>query len=189
MFWFEDVLIPARGQQGADGRFTHFAAIALAVLGQQFVEGFNAFHADQVIQLLARVREVLAQVVVHFDALFRQFGVQHLSDQRDTAAAAGSGFGFRFQRRNGVTAFVDGGDQHAFGDIEAGADLRAVRQFIDADRRLAAGGVRREDQRVRILRQFDGVQHQLQQVAVVAGVAHQHRTEQGFVVWLTIRRL
>lgn len=63
-------------------------------------------------------------------------------------------------------------------DVEAGANLRAVWQFIDADRRLAAGRVRQEDQRVRVFRQFDGVQHQLEQVAEVAGIAHQHRTEQ-----------
>ena len=182
MFWFEHVLIPAGRQQGADGRFTHFTAVALAVFRQQFVEGLDAFHADQMVQLLARVSEVLAQVVVHFDALFRQLGVQHLSDQRNTAAAAGTGFGFRFQRRNGVAPFVDRGDQHAFGDVEAGANLRAVRQFIHADGRLAAGGMRREDQRVRVFRQLDGVEHQLEQVAEVAGVAHQHRAEQGFVV-------
>ena len=182
MFWFEHVLIPAGRQQGADGRFTHFTAVTLAVFLQQFVEGLDAFHADQMVQLLARVSEVLAQVVVHFNALFCQLGVQHLGDQRDTAAAAGPGFGFRLQRRNGVAAFVNGGDQHAFGDVEAGTDLRAVRQFIHTDGRLTAGGVRREDQRVRVFRQLNGVQHQLEQVAEVAGVAHQHRPEQGFVV-------
>ncbi len=149
---------------------------------QQFVEGLNAFHADQVIQLLARVSEVLAQVVVHFDALFRQLGVQHLSNQRNAAATASPGFGFRLQRRNGVTAFVDGGDQHAFGHVEAGANLCAVRQFIHADGRFTAGGVRWQDQRVRVFRQLDGVQHQLEQVTKVAGIAHQHRPEQGFVV-------
>lgn len=128
----EDVLIPAGGQQGADGWFTNFTAVALAVFGQQFVEGFDAFHADQVEQLLAGVSEVFAQVVVDLDALFRQLGVEHLGDQRDTAAAAGTGLGFRFQRRDGMAAFVNGGDQVAFADVKAGADLRAVRQFIDA---------------------------------------------------------
>ncbi len=173
----EHVLIPAGGQQRTDGRFTDFTPVALAMFLQQFVEGFDAFHADQVVQLLARVSEVLAQVVVHFDTLFRQFGVEHLGDQRDTAAAAGTGFGFGFQRRHGMAALVDGGDQHAFGDIEAGANLRAVRQFIDTNRRLTAGRMGWQDQCVRILRQLDGVQHQLQQVAEVAGITHQHRPE------------
>jgi hypothetical protein len=81
-----------------------------------------------------------------------------------------------------VAAFVDGGNQVAFGDVEAGADLRAVRQFIDADRRLTAAGVRRQNQRIRVFRQFNGVQHQLQQVAEVAGVADQYRAEQRFVI-------
>ncbi|VFT73442.1 Uncharacterised protein [Klebsiella aerogenes] len=179
---FEDVLIPAGGQQRADGRLTDLAAITLTVFFQQFVEGFNAFHADQVEQLLAGVSEVFAQVVVDLDALFRQFGIEHLRHQRDTTPAAGSGFGFRFQRRDGVAAFVDGGDQVAFTDVKAGADLRAVRQFIDADRRLAAAGVGRKDQRIRIFRQLDSVEHQLQQIAIVAGVADQHRAEQRFIV-------
>ncbi|MBN0871716.1 hypothetical protein JTL93_36350, partial [Pseudomonas aeruginosa] len=56
-------------------------------------------------------------------------------------------------------------DQVAFADVKAGADLRAVRQFIDADGRLAAAGVGREDQRIRVFRQLDGVEHQLQQIA------------------------
>ena len=182
MLGLEHVLVPAGGQQRADGRFTYFTAVALAVLRQQLVEGLDAFHADQVVQLLTRVSKVLAQVVVDFDALFRQLGVQHLGHQRNTAAAAGTGFGFRLQRRHGVAAFIDGGDEHAFGDVEAGANLGAVRQFIHADGRFAAGGVRREDQRVRVFRQLDGVQHQLEQVAEVAGVPHQHRAEQGFIV-------
>ncbi len=71
MLRLEDVLVPAGGQQRADGRFTHFAAVALAVLRQQLVEGLDAFHADQVVQLLARIGEVLAQVMVDLDALLR----------------------------------------------------------------------------------------------------------------------
>ena len=182
MLRLEDVLIPAGGQQGTDGRLTDFTAVALTVFFQQLVEGFDAFHADQVEQLLTGVSEVFAQIVVDLDALFRQLGVEHLSDQRNAAPAAGPGFGFRFQRRHGVAAFVDSGDQVAFADVKAGADLRAVRQFIDADGRLAAAGVGREDQRIRVFRQLDGVEHQLQQIAVVAGVADQYRAEQRFVV-------
>ncbi len=178
----EHVLIPAGGQQRTDGWFTHFTAVTLAVFLQQLVEGFDAFHADQVIQLLARVSEVLAQVVVHFNALFRQLGVEHLGDQWDTTAAAGTGFGFGLQRRHGVATLIDGRNQHAFGDIEAGANLCAVWQFIDTNRRLTAGRVGWQDQGVRVLRQFDGVQYQLEQVTEVAGITHQHRTEQGLVV-------
>ncbi|GAR58338.1 hypothetical protein NGUA15_00067 [Salmonella enterica] len=126
---------------------------------------------------------MLAQVVVDFNTLFRQFGVQYLRHQRDAAAAAGSGFGFRFQRRHGMTAFIDSGDQIAFSHIEAGADLRAVRQFIHADRGFTTTRVRRQDQRIRVFRQFDGVQYQLQQIAVIAGVADQYCAEQRFVIF------
>ena len=84
---------------------------------------------------------MFAQIVVNFDTLFRQFGVQDLRYRWDTPTATGTRFGFRFQRRNGMTAFVDSGNQHAFGDIEAGANLRAIRQFIDTDRRLTAARV------------------------------------------------
>ncbi len=97
-------------------------------------------------QFLTRISKVFTQVVVNFDTLFRQFRVQYLSDQRNTTAAARTGFGFGFQRRNGVAAFVDSSNQVAFGDVEAGADLRAVRQFINTDRRLTATRVRWQDQ-------------------------------------------
>ena len=97
-------------------------------------------------QFLTRISKVFAQVVVNFDALLRQFRVQYLSDQRDTATAASTRFGFSFQRRNGVAAFVDSSNQVAFGDVEAGADLRAVRQFINTDRRLTATRVPAESE-------------------------------------------
>ena len=183
MFRLQNVFVPAGGQQRTDGRFTNFTTVTFAVFRQQFFEGFNAFNADQMEQFLTRISKVFTQVVVNFDTLFRQFRVQYLSDQRNTTAAARTGFGFGFQRRNGVAAFVDSSNQVAFGDVEAGADLRAVRQFINTDRRLTATRVRWQDQGIRVFRQLDSVQHQLQQVAVVAGIAHQYRTEQGFVVF------
>ena len=77
MLRLEDVFVPARGQQRADGGFTHFAAVAFAVFGQQCLERLDAFDADQVEQLLARIGEVFAQVVVDLDALLAQLGVQH----------------------------------------------------------------------------------------------------------------
>ncbi len=146
MFRLQNVFVPAGGQQRTDGRFTNFTTVAFAVFRQQFFEGFNAFNADQMEQFLTRISKVFTQVVVNFDTLFRQFRVQYLSDQRNTTAAARTGFGFGFQRRNGVAAFVDSSNQVAFGDVEAGADLRAVRQFINTDRRLTATRVRWQDQ-------------------------------------------
>ncbi|MNO92438.1 hypothetical protein D3C76_840130 [compost metagenome] len=40
----------------------------------------------------------------------------------------------------------------------------------------------RQDQGVRVFRQFDSIQHQLKQVAEITGIAHQHRPQEGFVV-------
>ena len=130
---FQNIFVPAGGQQRANGRFTNLTAVAFTVFCQQLFKGFDAFHADEVEQFLTGVRKVLAQVIVDFDALFRQFGVENLSHQRDTAAAAGAGFGFCFQRRHGVAAFINSGNQCAFGDVKAGANLCAVRQFIHAN--------------------------------------------------------
>ena len=112
---------------------------------QQLFEGFNAFYANEMEQFLTRVREVFTQVVVNFNTLFRQFSVQYLRYQRD-APAAGTGFGFSFQRRNGVATFIDSSNQHAFRDVEAGTNLRAVRQFIYADRWFAAARMCWQDQ-------------------------------------------
>ena len=41
----------------------------------------------------------------------------------------------------------------------------------------------RQNQRVRVFRQFNTVEHQLQQIAVIAGVSDQHRAKQGFIVF------
>ncbi len=173
----------------ANRRFvTNFTTVAFAVFRQQFFEGFNAFNANRMEQFLTRISKVFAQVVVNFDALFRQLRVcQYLSNQRDTATAASTRFGFSFQRRNGVAAFVDGSDQITFGDVEAGADLRAVRQFINTDRRLAATRVCWQDQGIRVFRQFDSVS------ARVAGYRSRCSTSTApsrvLLSSLTIRRL
>ena len=58
-----------------------------AVLRDHVVERLQIADADQVEELLARVREVLAQVVLHVDAALLQLGVEDLLDQRAAAAA------------------------------------------------------------------------------------------------------
>jgi len=74
---------------------------------------------------------VLTQVVVYLNALTAQFGIQHLGDERDAAAAARAGTGFRFQRRNRMAAALYRFNDVAFADIKAGAYLRAIRQGVD----------------------------------------------------------
>ena len=121
-------------------------------------------------------------MIVDLDALTAQLGVQHLRHQRNAAAAAGTGAGFALQRGDGMAAALDRFDDVAFADVEAGANLRAIRQRIDPHYRLFAAA-RRQDQPFWIFRQRDGVEHQLQQIAVVAGIADQHRAEQGFAIF------
>lgn len=135
-------------------------------------------------QFLTRISKVFVQVVVNFDVLFRQFRVQYLSDQRDIVIVVSIRFGFSFQRRNCVVVFVDGSNQIIFGDVEVGVDLRVVRQFINIDRRFVVIRVCWQDQGIRVFRQFDSVQYQLQQVIVVVGIVYQYRIEQGFVVFV-----
>ena len=124
-------LVPARGEHRRDGRFADVAAHTSAVLVDQCVEGLHLADAHQVIQLLARVREVFAQVVVYRDAADRELGFQHL---RATSGA---------QPPHDVAAFVaffnapmrraagfDGGADRTFRDVVARTDLRrrGVRQ-------------------------------------------------------------
>ncbi len=60
---------------------------------------------------------------------------------------------------------------------------RAVRQFIHADSGFTTARVRRQISGPGFFRQFDGVQYQLQQIAVIAGVADQYCAEQIFVIF------
>lgn len=118
------MLVPAGGEDGADRGLAHLATIALTVFGQQLLEALDPFHLDQVEQLLAGVGEVAAQVVVDLYALFHQFGVEHLTDERHAAAAAGTGLGVLLDGgQGGVTLGHRLGDV-ALGDVEAGADWR-----------------------------------------------------------------
>lgn len=79
------------------------------------------------------VSEVFVQIVVDFDVLFCQFGVEYLSDQWNIVFVVGFGFGFCFQCCYGVVVFVDSGDQVVFVDVKVGVDLCVVWQFIDVD--------------------------------------------------------
>ena len=176
------MLVPAGGEDGADGRFAHLAAIALTVFGQQLVEALDPLHLDQMEQLLTGVGEVGAEVVVDLDALLHQLGVEHLTDERHAAAAAGTGLGVLLDGGQRGVALGHGLGDVALGDVEAGADLGAFRQGIHPQRRLGTG-VGGQDQGVRVARQRQGVEHHLQQVAVIFHVTHQHGAEQAAVVF------
>lgn len=118
---------------------------------------------------------MFAHVVIHLHAALGQLAVQHLLDQSGAAAAGGGGLGAGFQITNGGGAIIDGGAQRAFGNIVAGADLGTIRQGIGAEHGGIAGG--RSDQSGGFSGQVDLVQAQLQQVAIIFGVAHQYRAQ------------
>jgi len=101
-----------------------FAAQTLAVFVQQFVEGFDFFHHHQVIQILASVRKMLANISTDFHAQLGQFAIQYRLQQRGAPAATGAGLGLGFQAaERGATGF-DCAANLAFADIVTGANLR-----------------------------------------------------------------
>ncbi|CAH0152106.1 hypothetical protein SRABI106_00468 [Rahnella aquatilis] len=82
-----------------------------------------------------------------------------------------------------MTTALNRFDDIAFGDVKTRTDLRAFRQGIGANHRATAACVSGQDQRIGIFRQWNTVQHQLQQIAVIAGITDQHGTEQRFIVF------
>ncbi|MDT4827794.1 hypothetical protein FQZ97_611530 [compost metagenome] len=146
--------------------------MALAVFRQHLVEGLDAFHADDAVQLLAGEGEVLAEALVHRHPACAQFVLDHLLEQRRAAAAAGCGPGACLDPGEVAAAAVDGGADRALADVVAGAHGGAGRQRVGAQRRGRLAG--REDQHGRIGRQLDAVLRVLQQGVVVAVVADQY---------------
>ena len=134
------------------------------------------------VQLLARIREVFAQILFHFDAEFGEFGIQYLAYQRGTTAAAGAGFGGGLERAQLGNAVLHGAAQLTLGDVVAGADLGGIRQFVHAHGRCGGAVALGQDQGVGEFRQLDVVEHHLQQGAIVFCFADQYGTEQIFAV-------
>ncbi|MNP49268.1 hypothetical protein D3C76_1434430 [compost metagenome] len=86
---------------------------------EQVIEGANAAYADQPVELLAGVGEVLAQAFVDRHATGRQFVLEDLLEQRRTAAAAGGGLGATLDRGEVATATVDGSAHRTLADVMA----------------------------------------------------------------------
>lgn len=120
---------------------------------------------------------MFTQVVINFDTLFRQFAFStQVTAEYQPPQPVPAGLA---QRRNGVAAFVILGNQVTFGDVEAGGALSAVYRATDGTLPECAGSVRVSGSSI-------SVQHRLSKVAVVNNPQY---TEQGFVVFMTIRRL
>ncbi|MNS61706.1 hypothetical protein D3C72_947390 [compost metagenome] len=153
------------------------------MLREQVGEAADLAHADEVVQLLARVGEMLAQVVVHGHAALGHFHLHDLRDQRHAAAAGGAGLGAGLHLGGRAHALAHGLADLALGDAVARADLRAVGQRIDAQARLGLAVARRQDEELGFVGQRDAVERQLQQRAVLAGVADQHRAQELLAVF------
>ena len=178
MLGHQDVLIPQRGEDRRHRRLADVAAAALAVGDEGCVEALDAPDLDEVEQALARVREVLAEVVVHREAACLELGIEYLLHQGRAAAAGGARLGAFLQRADGGIARVDCRAERTLADVVAGANDRTRRQQIDAQAFLRTTFAGRQDEVFRVLRQRDGVERELQEIAVVLGIAHQHRAEQ-----------
>jgi hypothetical protein len=66
------------------------------VLGEERVERLVLVEADQVVELLPVVREVLAEVIADADARPLQLHLEEIGDQGDAGAAGRAGLGAAF---------------------------------------------------------------------------------------------
>src|SRR3546814_12451833 len=71
----------------------------LTVLVQHLLEAFELADTHQVIQLLARIRKVFAEMIVDRHALTLELGLQHLRYQWCATATGGGGLRAFLQRR------------------------------------------------------------------------------------------
>ena len=121
------VLVPEAGQDRRDGRLADLAAVPLAVAADQLGERLDPLDLDDLKEFLARVGEMLAEVIDHFLAQRRQLGLEQVGHQRQAAAAAGAGPGAVLdlgQRRQAAVA--DGLAHLELADVVARANLGAV---------------------------------------------------------------
>src|SRR6185437_98859 len=140
----EDELVPAGREDGGDCGLADVAAepqgstvsgvgfgldcgaaacLPDAVLREHFLEASEAAHPDEMEQLLPRVAEMLAKMVLERDAAELQLRVQDLLHQRCAAAAGASGSGARPDGAHGGAAAFDRRADRSLADVVAGADL------------------------------------------------------------------
>jgi hypothetical protein len=176
-------LVPARREDAGRGGLADVAAQALAVPGQQVVEAADLAHADQVVQLLARIREVLAQVVVHAmpRLAISAFITWPTSGTQPPQVAPALVQAL-------ISATVQAPAAHGRADLGLGhvvarADLRRVGQRVHAEAGPALPSLSGQDQEFRVRRQRDAVERHLQQRAVLGRIADQHRAQQLLAVF------
>ena len=126
---FQQILVPAGGEHRSHQRLADLASVPLSVAADKLVKGADMVDAHEVVNLLARVREVLADVLFHLHALLRKLELHHLLHQR--GVFAGIAHQHAAEQRFAVVA-----DHDFLVDL-----LRAVRPLVAQRSRGAPVGV------------------------------------------------
>src|SRR5690606_36984092 len=149
-------LIPPGSEVSAEGGLADIASDAApAMAGQHLLEALDTLHADDAVQLLTGVGEVLAQTVIHRHTPGAELVFEHLLEQRAATAAAGTSPGRRLEFAQIGYAGIHLAAHRPLADGVAGADGGRFRQGIHTQRR---GGSRlRQDQAGRVSRAADVV--------------------------------
>ncbi len=126
---------------------------------------------------------MFADMVVDSHALLLHLSLHDLRYQSHAAAARGARLGATFQGADAGSAAADCSAEIAFRYVIARTDLGSLRQCIDPEPDLGLAIGLRQDQEFRRCRQFDTVEHHLQQRSVFAGVAHHHAAQQVFAAF------
>src|SRR5690606_26266061 len=114
-------LVPAGGENRPHHGLADIAAqLALAVAGEQLLEPGDALDANDAVQLLAGMAEVLAQATVHHHAAGTQLVLEHLFQQGTAAAAAGARSGRRLELAQVGHAGIHLAADRALADVVAG---------------------------------------------------------------------
>ncbi len=177
----EDHLVPARGEDRGDCRLAGVAAPALAVLDDDRVEGPQVPDPCQMKKLLPRVIEMLAKVVLHFEAALFQLGIQDLLRQRSAASATRRCLGFLLQGTETGASRADRFDDPSLRHPVARAHERGIGQHFHADA-FPCALVRGKNQLLGMLRQWQRIERHLQKGPVFGRIAHENRPEQVLAV-------
>mmetsp|Transcript_11762 Transcript_11762/g.29601 ORF Transcript_11762/g.29601 Transcript_11762/m.29601 type:complete len:808 (+) Transcript_11762:400-2823(+) len=162
------------GQDAADGGLADLAAAAAAVLGQQRVVRGDALRLADVVQLLPREGQVLAQRLVDVLARGKHLLVEQLRDEREAAAAAGAGGrAVLHLPRGGQVLLANSAQDVSLGHVVAGAHLEVVRQRVRVAGGAALAAGRPKHQVTGRRAQRPVALAHAQQNLVVRGVAHE----------------
>ena len=100
----QNALVPEARQDRRDGGLADLTTVPAAVRGDQVAECLDLLDHHDLIELLAAVREVLAEPIVDSSAHRLELRLEQLGHARQAAAAAGAGLGARLDRRDGRRA-------------------------------------------------------------------------------------